>query len=96
MSSESEEENDVGPPIPEGFYERQEVRRGGEEDGESVLLGSYRRPKKQVVVPTVVHPMDEKKIQVELNFKEQQRKEVLIRAEMRRLLDDTRKRTAAD
>lgn len=60
-----------------------------------MLLGSYRRPKKQVTVPTVMHPMDEKKILAELNFKEQQRKEVLIRAEMRRLLEESRKRAAA-
>ena len=87
----------MGPPIPEGFFDRQELRRGGpEEEEESVLLGSYRRPKKQVVVPTIMHPMDEKKIQVELNFKEQQRKEVVIRAEMRKLLEDARKRTEAD
>jgi len=37
--------------------------------------------------------MDEKKILAEINFKEMQRREIMIRAEMRKLLDDTRRGT---
>jgi hypothetical protein len=54
----------------------------------SALLSSYRRPKRQKTTEiTVLHPQDEKNIMAEINFREQQRKEAIVRAEMKKLLN---------
>ena len=53
-----------------------------------LLLQSYKRPRKQKV-PDVLHPSDEKKILADISFKEQQRREIIIRAEMKKILEDS-------
>ena len=54
-------------------------------------MQSYRRPRRQRQEASTLHPMDEKKILAEINFKEQQRREAVVRAEMKKLFEDTKK-----
>ncbi len=44
---------------------------------------------------STIHPQDEKKILAEINFKESQRKESIIRAEMKKILEDSKKMQSA-
>lgn len=56
-----------------------------------LFTNSYKRPRKQKVIE-VMHPSDEKKILAQISFKEQQRRETAIRAEMKKILEDTKKK----
>eukprot|EP00347_Sterkiella_histriomuscorum_P004454 403360400 len=91
--SESDDEDQVGPQIPDNFYEEQKLK---EEELlkagiiQSSLLTSYKRPRKQKI-PDQLHPSDEKKLLTEASIKEQQKKETIIRAEMKKILEDQKK-----
>lgn len=55
-----------------------------------LLMNSYRRPRRQKVLEAI-HPQDEKKLLAQISFKEQQKREAVIRADMKKLLEDTNK-----
>lgn len=85
----------MGPHVPEGFYEELELKDQRDKEAAqkqpSILMTSYRRPRRQRQQESTLHPQDEKKILAEINFKEQQRREVVIRQEMKKLLEDSKK-----
>ena len=89
MNEESDDEEEVGPVIPEDHFQNlQEKEEAAAAKDQNLLTTSYRRPRRFKQNPAEqLHPLDEKRLLGEVKLKEHQKRETEIQKFMGNLIN---------